>query len=295
MSTDHPFLQDFSVYLRAERGLSPNTLAAYGADLKGYLTFLSTLSVAPDKVETRHLSDFLWRRRKDGLKPASLYRLAESLRQFHRFLHREGRSSQDPTENMSSPRTGERLPKVLSIEDVTRLLAHPGDGRDADVRFKAMLELLYAAGLRVSELVNLEEGQLDLEMGLVRAFGKGGKERLVPVNSRALSAIRAYLAMKRAKNPVATKHLFTGPSGKPLTRVAFWYQIKKWAAAAGVFKSLSPHVLRHSFATHLLAGGADLRSVQEMLGHADIATTQIYTHVDRSQLKKAHKKFHPRG
>jgi integrase/recombinase XerD len=176
-----------------------------------------------------------------------------------------------------------------------RLLNHAPDRRDSSLRFKAMLELMYAAGLRVSELVNLEESQVDLEVGFVRAFGKGGKERIVPMNRRAVHSLRAYLEVKRRKPAVQTRYLFVNGRGRPLTRVAFWYQLKKWARAAGVFKALSPHVVRHSFATHLLRGGADLRSLQEMLGHADISTTQIYTHVDRDQLKKTHKQFHPRG
>ena len=293
--TPDPFLDDFLTHLRAERGLSPNTLSSYGGDLRAYLAFLKARGVALPEVKHSDISEFLWGRRNEGLKPSSLYRLSESLKQFHRFLRREDRLSFDPTENMSAPRIQDRLPKVLSAEEMSRLLGHPGDGGERDVRFKAMLELMYASGLRVSELVNLPESQIDLEVGFVRVFGKGGKERLVPLNHRAASAIRTYLKLKKEKHPVASKVLFRGPGGKPLSRVAFWYELKKWAKSAGVFRPLSPHVVRHSFATHLLEGGADLRSVQEMLGHADISTTQIYTHVDRRHLKNAHKKFHPRG
>ncbi len=295
MTDDRPYIEEFLTHLRVEKGLSPNTLLAYGSDLKAYLSFLSGRGIPLARVEHKDVSEFLWRRRSEELKPSSLYRFGESLKQFHRFLLREGRLPTDPTGNMTAPKMGERLPKVLTAAEMTRLLSHPGDGTESSVRFKAMLELLYASGLRVSELVGVEESQADLEVGFVRVFGKGGKERMVPLNGRAASAIREYLKVKRGKFPLGTRVLFAGPRGKRLTRVAFWYQLKKWARAAGVFRPLSPHVVRHSFATHLLAGGADLRLVQEMLGHADISTTQIYTHVDRGQIKRAHKKFHPRG
>lgn len=292
---DSDFLASFLTHLRSERGLSQNTLLSYGGDLKAYLAYLQGISTPLPDVRHSHISDFLWRRREAGLKPSSLGRLAAAVKQFHRFLKRESLLPEDPTETMVAPRAQERLPKVLSADEMSRLLGHPGDGGEHDLRFKAMLELMYAAGLRVSELTGLLESQVDLNDGLVRVVGKGGKERQVPMNGRAAHALRNYLTLKWAGKRGKTKILFTGPSGKPLTRVAFWYQLKKWAVLAGVHRPLSPHVVRHSFATHLLEGGADLRSVQEMLGHADISTTQIYTHVDRGHLKRAHKKFHPRG
>ena len=288
-----PPVQEFLDYLRVERKLANNTLAAYGADLKSYMGFLADRGETPSTVNAETISDFLWHRRSQGLKPSSLLRLTETLKQFHRYLRTEGQAATDPTASLAGPKQSSRLPKVLSAEDVQRLLTFtPARPRDADRRFRAMLELLYAAGLRVSELVGLRREQVDLDTGFVRAWGKGGKERLVPIHRRAIQTLQSYLALKKIE---PTGFLFPNAAGKPLTRVAFWYQLRKRAKEAGVFKPLSPHVLRHSFATHLLRGGADLRSVQEMLGHADISTTQIYTHVDREALKRAHKKFHPRS
>ena len=282
-----------------ERKLAKNTVLAYGADLRSYLTYLEERKVPVPEVGPGDLSDFLWVRRSAPLKSSSLYRLSESLRQFHRFLKIEGHSKADPTGQLSTPKTSERLPKVLSVEEVSRLLGHTPKPTEHALRFKAMLELLYAAGLRVSELVGLPLDGIDLEVGYVRVFGKGGKERVVPINRRAIHAVRTYresLKALRGEGPLrGERPLFVGRAGRPLTRTAFWYELKKWGRDAGVRKPLSPHVLRHSFATHLLKGGADLRVVQEMLGHADISTTQIYTHLDREAIKKAHRQFHPRG
>lgn len=288
-----PPYREFLDYLRVERKLSTNTVAAYGADLKSYFAFLGEKGVSPAEVSRDLLSDFLWARRSQGLKPASLVRLTETLKQFHRYLKTEQHAPSDPTVHLAGPKQPGRLPKVLSPDEVQRLITHtPARPRAADRRLRAMLELLYAAGLRVSELVNLRREQVDLDTGFVRAWGKGGKERLVPIHERAIHALRQLLADKK-KEP--GDFLFSNASGKALSRVAFWYQLRKRAREVGLTQPLSPHVLRHSFATHLLRGGADLRSVQEMLGHADISTTQIYTHVDREALKRAHKTFHPRA
>lgn len=288
-----PLLIEFLDHLRVERKLAENTVLAYGADLRPYLSYLENRKVSLADVGPGDLSDFLWKRRAAPLKSSSLYRLAESLRQFHRFLKVEGHSPSDPTRQLSTPKTSERLPKVLSVEEMSRLLAHSPKPTEHTLRFKAMLELLYAAGLRVSELVGLPAKDIELELAYVRVFGKGGKERVVPINRRAIHAVRVY--REALKTPVQEGPLFVGRAGRPLTRTAFWYELKKWARDAGIRKPLSPHVLRHSFATHLLKGGADLRAVQEMLGHADISTTQIYTHLDRESIKKAHRTFHPRG
>ncbi|MBK8870414.1 MAG: tyrosine recombinase XerD [Elusimicrobia bacterium] len=292
--TSHPLLVEFLDHLRVERKLARNSVAAYGSDLRPYVAFLAKRGVPVAESGPGDLSEFLWERRSAPLKPASLYRLAESLRQFHRFLKTEGRALSDPTVSLVSPKTGDRLPKVLSVDEVNRLLAHAPSPTVRTLRFKAMLELLYAAGLRVSELVNVPAASVDLTVGYVRVFGKGGKERVVPINRRAIHAIRVYLEFAKRAGPLDGP-LFAGRKGKPLSRVAFWQELKKWARAAGVNRPLSPHVLRHSFATHLLRGGADLRVVQEMLGHADISTTQIYTHLDGAAIKKAHRRFHPRG
>lgn len=289
---ESPILQEFLDHLLVERKLAKNTVLSYGFDLRPYLIYLEERKVPVGEVGPGDLSDFLWGRRA-GLKSSSLYRLSESLRQFHRFLKIEGHSEADPTGQLSTPKTSERLPKVLSVEEVSRLLAHTPKPTEHALRFKAMLELLYAAGLRVSELVGLPATGVDLEVGYVRVFGKGGKERVVPINRRAIHAVRVYREL--LKDPSKDGPLFVGRAGHPLTRTAFWYELRKWARDAGVRKPISPHVLRHSFATHLLKGGADLRVVQEMLGHADISTTQIYTHLDREAIKKAHRQFHPRG
>lgn len=288
-------LDDFLKYLRVEKGLAKNTVDAYTSDLKAFFAFLDKSGGTPLKIDHSTVTDYLWHRRAENLKATSLYRIGESLKQFYRYLLREEIIALDPTANMASPKMLQRLPKYLSVEETVRLLSHPVGARESSIRFKAMLEVMYAAGLRVSELVNLEESQVDIEMGFVKVFGKGGKERIVPINDRAGFALKKYIEVKRKKYPNLTRYLFIGNRGKPISRVAFWYQLKKAALAAGLTKHLNPHMLRHSFATHLLSGGADLRSVQEMLGHSDISTTQIYTHVDRDQLKKLHKKFHPRG
>lgn len=290
----NPLLEEFLKHLRAERGLAVNTVLSYGADLRNFLGHLSRAGLDPLKISHSDITDYLWHRRRD-LKPASLFRLGQSIRQFYRFLVREERLSEDPSALLGSPKVPQRLPRYLTVQEITRLLVHPGDGRAASARFRLMLELMYAAGLRVSELVSLETGQVDLDMGFLRARGKGGKERLVPLNQRAVASLKEYLAGRAAGKKSHGRYLFPGARGRHLTRVAFWYQLKKWARAAGVVKPLHPHMLRHSFATHLLHGGADLRSVQEMLGHADISTTQIYTHVEKEELKQRHKKYHPRG
>ncbi|MBL8023242.1 MAG: site-specific tyrosine recombinase XerD [Elusimicrobia bacterium] len=288
-----PILREFLDHLRVERKLARNTVSAYGSDLRPYFIFLEGRGVPVSDVTPGDLSDFLWKRRAAPLKSSSLYRLSESLRQFHRFLQVEGHSISDPTVQLSTPKTSERLPKVLSVDDVSRLLGYSPKITVKTLRFKAMLELLYAAGLRVSELVGLTVEGIDLEVGFVRVFGKGGKERVVPINRRAIHSVRIYREALEVKNTAGP--LFVGRGDRPLTRTAFWYELRNWARDAGVRKPISPHVLRHSFATHLLKGGADLRVVQEMLGHSDISTTQIYTHLDRDAIKKAHKKFHPRG
>jgi integrase/recombinase XerD len=288
-------LDDFLKHLRVERALSPNTLQAYASDLRTYLGYLKRKRLDPMRIDSSEVTEFLWHRRSKNLKSTTLYREAEAIKQFYRFLVSESLLPEDPTVMMSSPKILQRLPRFLTKEETERLLAVPPDGRESSLRFKAMLELMYAAGLRVSELVNLEESQVDLEVGFVRAFGKGGKERIVPIHGRAVRAVKLYQDARRMKNSVPSKWLFPGRAGRPMTRVAFWYRLKKWARQCGLRKPLTPHMLRHSFATHLLSGGADLRAVQEMLGHADISTTQIYTHVDRDQLKRLHKEYHPRG
>ncbi len=295
MHSPQNLVDEFLKHLRVEKGLTQNTLDAYGSDLKFFMDYCHKQKINVLNAAHAQISDFLWYRRSQGLKPASLFRLMESLKQLFKFLVREGHVPQDPTSTMTSPKMQHRLPQFLSIQDMDQLLTQNTKTNESSIRFQAMLELMYAAGLRVTELISLEESNLDLDVGLVRVIGKGGKERVVPINARAKEAVARYWQIKRKRFPNGTQTLFVNARGQALTRVTFWCQIKKHARTAGVYKPISPHVIRHSFATHLLGGGADLRSVQEMLGHSDISTTQIYTHVDRAHLKKAHKKYHPRG
>jgi integrase/recombinase XerD len=247
------------------------------------------------RVERGQLDDFLWAERERGLKPASLFRKVESLRSYFAYEVLEGRLAQSPAETLRTPRIPARLPKYLTREDAVRLLEAPNQGSYEDQRDRAMLEILYASGLRVSELLGLTPESANLQDGWVRVRGKGNKERLVPVHARAITALRAYLAVRERlfKNP--DPQIFLIKSGKKMSRVQFWRRLRALAARAGLKARMHPHLLRHTFATHLLQGGADLRSVQEILGHANLATTQIYAHLDASALKSAHSKFHPRG
>jgi integrase/recombinase XerD len=235
--------------------------------------------------------------REAELNPRSVARHLSVIRQFHRFLVREARATEDPTAHLEAPRPWQRLPVVLSSEEVDRLLAVRGAVTPQALRNQAMLELIYASGLRVSELIGLRLASLDLGIGIVRVVGKGDKERLVPVGETAANSLRAYLrdGRPRLEKGRPSDSLFLGRHGQGLTRQMFWQLVKKIARAAGITKTVTPHTLRHSFATHLLERGADLRSVQIMLGHADIGTTQIYTHMSRTHLKAIYDKFHPRA
>jgi integrase/recombinase XerD len=289
-----PLLSDFLRHVRAEKNLSPRTVEAYGSDLAIFLHWAEQKKT--DLLRVRHgdISDFLWERRSQGLKPSTLAREAQSLRQFYGFLKTEDHLQEDPTAALASPRPGRKLPDLLSVEEMRRLLTFPLEMTDAQVRLRAVLELMYAAGLRASEVVGLEDHRVDEAGGFVRVLGKGGKERLAPVYPRALTAVAAWRRVKKRRG-WSSRTLFCNLRGKPLSRVALWQHIRAYARTRGLAKPVHPHMLRHSFATHLLEGGADLRSVQEMLGHADISTTQIYTHVDSGRLRDVHKRFHPRG
>lgn len=289
-----PFINEFSAYLVAEKGLSRNTVLAYSSDLKRYFRYLAKTGKHLAALKHDDITDFLWEQKQEGLQPRSLYRMVETLRQYHRFLLAENLLASDPTANVEPPKLPAKLPGHLSMQEVDALLAAPAGDSIQEVRNKAMIELLYATGLRVSELVSLDLASVDLSLGYVRVIGKGNKERIVPVGKKACECVQRYLVMRAKKYPDA-EGLFLSQKGGKLNRIEFWRQLKAYARAAGINKSLSPHTLRHSFATHLLSGGADLRFVQEMLGHSSIATTQIYTHVDKDRLKELHKKFHPHG
>ncbi len=293
---DH--LDLFLAWLAVEKGLSTNTRNAYSTDLARYLDFLEKSGrTIPDSVQPSDITAFLGKERERGLSPRSRARLLSAIRMFHRFLLIERYSTNNPSSIIEPPRTIKKLPSFLSHPEVEALLgSSPGDDPE-DMRDRAMLELLYATGLRVSELVSLKVREVNLDAGYLMTVGKGNKERLVPVGETARERVRDYMESARdfqdrtGENPF----LFLTRLGGPMTRQAFWNIIKKRASLAGIRGSISPHTLRHSFATHLLSGGADLRSVQMMLGHADLSTTQIYTHVTRERLKQLHSTLHPRG
>jgi len=293
-----PALDLFLARLRTEKGLAPNSVEAYGRDLRRWMEELAGQGVRDWRAVGRaHLEAHLAGLPARGVGPRSQARALSAIRSFHRLLLAERLCAADPTENLGSPRPGRRLPEVLSAEDIQRLLAAPDPRQPAGRRDRAMLELLYATGLRVSELVSLSVNDLHLETRMVLARGKGSKERLVPVGAPAAEAVRLYLAGARQAllRGRRSRDLFVTPRGARMTRQGFWKLIGRHARGAGIGKRISPHKLRHSFATHLLAGGADLRAVQAMLGHADIATTQIYTHVDRSQVRRLYDRHHPRA
>ena len=293
-----PFLDVFVGYLHAERGLAGRTVDAYAADLVEYLRGLQAEGVqTPDAITSAHVRGHLDALAARGLSARSQARHLAALRVFHRFLVAEGHAREDPTVLTETPRLARRLPVVLSLEEVEALLDAPGGNRPSGVRDRAMLALLYATGLRVSELVGLPVEALRLDAGFLVAKGKGNKERLVPVGSRALAAVRLYLAHARGAllRGRTARALFVTQRGRGFTRQGFWKLVGRYTRAAGIQKRVSPHKLRHSFATHLVERGADLRSVQAMLGHADLATTQIYTHVDGQRLRGVYDRAHPRS
>ncbi len=300
MSRLRPFgalIEAFLAYALAEQGLARASVDAYGRDLSEFAEFATSRGAGdPADVDRAGLTVYLLSLRRHGRSPATIKRRAAAIRSFYRFLLREEALEGDPTLDLASPKLPTRLPKVLTIDDVGRLLAMPDPATPAGSRDRAMLELMYASGLRVSELVGLDLGDVDLVHEIVRTMGKGSKERIVPVGTKAIEAMRAYVLHAR---PVLVRGrggqaLFTNRRGGRMTRQACWKLVKTYARAAGIGKPLTPHVLRHSFATHLLERGADLRAVQEMLGHASISTTQVYTHVTRDHLREVYRRAHPR-
>ncbi|MGB9885900.1 MAG: site-specific tyrosine recombinase XerD [Moorellales bacterium] len=288
----------FLHYLAIERGLAENSLASYHRDLQQYLSFLAERAAGVEESTTGLVLAYLGELEQKGRKPSTISRHLASLKAFYQFLLREQVVSRDPTAELEAPRIGRRLPRVLSVEEVEFLLGQPQTGRAAGLRDKAMLELLYATGFRVSELVSLNVGQLNLDLGFVQCVGKGQKERVVPMGSVAIFWLRRYLERGRpqlVKEGGDMEALFVNHQGQRLTRQGFWKILKKYARKANLDTNITPHTLRHSFATHLLENGADLRVVQELLGHADIATTQIYTHLTRRHLREVYRLTHPRA
>ncbi len=295
---DAALVEEYLHFLAVERGASLNTLEAYSRDIGRFLEFAGASGVpSPLAVNPEHVTAYLGALRGQGLSPASVNRKLAAIRGFYRYLLREARVEENPLARVETARTWMRLPGALSRDEMESLLAQPAEASPSGIRDRAILELLYATGIRVSELATLTLNRLNRQMGFLVAVGKGRKERIVPVGQSALGWLGRYIEQAR---PVFLKKktsnaLFLNRSGEGFTRQGLWKLIKKYAKMAGLERKVHPHTFRHSFATHLLEGGADLRSVQIMLGHADISTTQIYTHVSRERLKEVHKRFHPRG
>jgi integrase/recombinase XerD len=284
--------------LQLERGASPRTREAYTRDLVRLFAFARQQGVSdPAALTTALLRAHLFALRDEGLAPSSIRRALSAFRTYFAVLLAEGVVTADPTERLDAPRRGRTLPGVLSVASVQRLLGTPSLDDPLCFRDRAMLELAYSAGLRVSEWIGIGLTDLMLDHGLLRVLGKGGKERVVPVGRSAVGAVAVYLRelRPRLEQGQGKGRLFLNARGRPLSRMGAWGILRKHVEAAGIAEPVTPHTLRHSFATHLLEGGADLRAVQEMLGHADISTTQIYTHVDREYLRTVHQQFHPRG
>jgi len=288
----------FLAHIKVERHLSANTVVAYSRDLTRFVSFCEERGIGrPEKVSPADLSDYFLGLAEAGLSPRSRARALVSVRALFRYLVGDSRLDKDPTETLDSPRLGRKLPQILSIEEVDRLLDAPPSTDPRGLRDRAMLALLYATGLRVSELVTISIDQANLKAGFVRVTGKGRKDRLVPMGAVAVERIGEYLELGRPafdKRP-KERGLFLTARGRPMTRQAFWKNLRVYARAAGIPRAISPHKLRHSFATHLIEHGADLRAVQAMLGHADITTTQIYTQVSRARLVELYSKHHPRA
>jgi integrase/recombinase XerD len=292
------FIDEFMNYLSVERGLAKNTLLAYRRDLTKYIEYLSQKSInTTNRVNREHVSNFMFDLKKHDMSATTICRSLAAVKMFHRFLVRENLAKEDPTALVDTPKLWQRIPSVLTQAEIESMIAAASGKKVQQVRDQAILEILYASGLRVSELADLKTTSIDYDVGFVRAVGKGSKERIIPLGKKAREAAQKYLLYAR---PQLLKErtddvLFLSRLGKKISRQSLWAVIKFYARKANIKKTIKPHTLRHTFATHLLEHGADLRSVQEMLGHADISTTQIYTHVDKERLKSVHKQFHPRS
>jgi integrase/recombinase XerD len=292
-------LQKYFEFLRLEKNLSAHSLAAYAFDLDKYRAYLINNRIdTATGITGDHIGEFIAALHRRPLSPRSIARTLSALRGFHRFLLGEGETRDDPTQVFDSPKQERLLPEVLNVSEIDKIFGTPDTNDRLGIRDRAILETLYATGVRVSELVNLKQSNLVAEEGLVRVFGKGSKERIVPIGRSARQWIEKYQQQSRkylARAGKSQDYLFLSVRSTKLTRDMVRKLVEKYADAAGIRKKVHPHTFRHSFATHLLEGGADLRAVQEMLGHADISTTQIYTHVDREYLKEVHRTFHPRA
>jgi len=293
----HALLNSYLEYLSVERGLAKNTIEAYRRDLANFITFLRSKNSDINSVSTTMIISYLLQMQKSGKASSSISRACAAIRSFYQFLLKENIIKEDPTGNLDAPRLEHRLPKVLTVQEVDRLLLQPNTRDPLGIRDRSILELMYSTGIRVSELISLHIDNVNLEAGFLRCIGKGSKERIIPVAAIALEYLKLYMSDARQKllGGKESKVLFVNRQGDALTRQSVWKIIKKYSKKAGITKMITPHTLRHSFATHLLENGADLRAVQEMLGHADISTTQIYTHLTRSRIKEVYDNTHPRA
>lgn len=291
-------LDEYIYHLAVERGLAENTLVSYRLDLNGYLDFCRKYGLESlEQADKNAIMAYLFQLQLEGRSPATISRRLAAARSFYKYLVNEDILQKDPTADLEFPKLAQKLPRVLTVEEVDTLLGQPLISEPAGIRDKAMLELLYATGIRVSELVSLNLEHINLDSGFIRCFGKGSKERIIPLGDVAARFLKEYLTRGRSKLTKAgnTPALFINQHGRRLTRQGFWKIIKKYALKAKIKKEITPHTFRHSFATHLLENGADLRSVQEMLGHADISTTQIYTHLTKQRMKEVYNRSHPRA
>lgn len=294
-------LDEYSVYLKIERGLSENSIKSYERDLKQYLSFLNNQKVTSlTEVDRYIILSFLQQQRQSGKSDNSIIRMVSSMRKFHQYLKQEKLTDHDPMLLVDTPKKAERLPKVMSMKEVETLINVPDVTTPLGMRDRAILEVMYATGLRISELVNLKMSELHLSMSFIQVTGKGEKERIIPIGDTAIEWLedyietsRVYLLNKGIKNE--SDYVFLNTRGSSLSRQGVWKKIKQMVSQAGIKSTITPHTLRHSFATHLLENGADLRMVQELLGHSDIATTQIYTHITKTRLKQVYSEYHPRA
>lgn len=291
-------VEEYLRFIQLEKGLSQNTVAAYRRDLNHYLSYLGNQKISNlDFIDRQNVQQWFGVLHDEGLSTKSIARFTSTIRSFHQFALREKYTSKDPTVLIETPKYERKLPDVLSIEEIDHLLTTPDISKNNGYRDRTMLELLYATGMRVSELISVEIEDVNLIMGFVKVFGKGNKERIVPLGDTVIDFLKHYIETVRPQllKQHVTHTLFLNMHGKPLSRQGIWKIIKQTGEKAAIQKRLTPHTLRHSFATHLLENGADLRAVQEMLGHSDISTTQLYTHVSKAQIRKMYQAFHPRA
>ena len=293
------FVDEYLAILKLERNLSDNSINSYRSDLNKFIGFLNEAKINDlSEVSHKMIAEFVQRLKKEGLSSSSIARYLSSIRGFFDYLIASNYLEKDPTEKVSSTKIARNLPVVLSFDEVEKILDLPRDDDKLGLRDKAILELLYSSGLRVSELIDLKVSDLILDAEMIRVLGKGSKQRIVPIGSSAIKWLNNYMTKSRPlleKKAKSKNYVFLNTRGTKLSRMGVWKIVDKYTKEAGIKKEVHPHTFRHSFATHLLEGGADLRSVQEMLGHSDISTTQIYTHIDREYIKQVHKDFHPRG